>query len=174
MPSQSVYLTLLEVALALRYLHARNIVHRGTARGLWTAGCAREEPWRGCSQGEAPHTVMPYLWYVSVPLPADLKPGNILLKSRSPTPGDPRGFTTKLADFGLALVLDCKQEQEQDAAQGQGQGAQPRQQTAEGASLAAATLSEILGGRTVTPEPETGDGAGADVRYVVQDKACGT
>ncbi|GIL91975.1 hypothetical protein Vretifemale_19654 [Volvox reticuliferus] len=33
----------------------------------------------------------------------DLKPGNILLKS---SPGDPRGWTCKLADFGFALVLD--------------------------------------------------------------------
>ncbi|KXZ49549.1 hypothetical protein GPECTOR_20g403 [Gonium pectorale] len=61
----SVYLTLLEVALALRYLHGRHIVHR------------------------------------------DLKPGNVLLKGRSATSSDPRGFTAKLADFGCALVMDA-------------------------------------------------------------------
>ncbi len=35
--------------------------------------------------------------------PADLKPANILIKS---SPGDPRGWTCKLADFGFALLLD--------------------------------------------------------------------
>ncbi|GLI60320.1 hypothetical protein VaNZ11_002436 [Volvox africanus] len=58
---KGVFMTLLEIALALRHLHSRRLVHR------------------------------------------DMKPGNILLKS---SPGDPRGWTCKLADFGFALVLD--------------------------------------------------------------------
>ncbi|KAG2489092.1 hypothetical protein HYH03_012318 [Edaphochlamys debaryana] len=61
---QGIYLTLLEIAQALRHLHSKRLVHR------------------------------------------DLKPANVLLKSN---PADPRGWTCKLADFGLALVLD-KQE----------------------------------------------------------------
>jgi serine/threonine protein kinase len=55
-----IYLTLVEIALALRYLHDHNIAH------------------------------------------LDIKPGNILLKS---TKSNPRGFTAKLADFGLAKIL---------------------------------------------------------------------
>eukprot|EP00198_Chlamydomonas_reinhardtii_P004226 XP_001693562.1 predicted protein [Chlamydomonas reinhardtii] len=53
---QSVYLVVLEVALALRHMHSRRVVHR------------------------------------------DVKPGNVLVKGCA---GDPRGWTCKLADFGL-------------------------------------------------------------------------
>ncbi len=37
------------------------------------------------------------------PLLTDLKPANVLLKA---TPGDPRGWITKLADFGFTLLLE--------------------------------------------------------------------
>lgn len=57
---QSVYLTLLEIALALRHMHSLALVH------------------------------------------CDLKPQNVLLKS---SPRDPRGFTAKLSDFGLAKMM---------------------------------------------------------------------
>ncbi|KXZ43293.1 hypothetical protein GPECTOR_95g682 [Gonium pectorale] len=57
---RAVYSTLLEVALALRHMHALHMVH------------------------------------------CDLKPQNVLLKS---SPRDPRGFTAKLSDFGLAKMM---------------------------------------------------------------------
>ncbi|EFJ45099.1 hypothetical protein VOLCADRAFT_94591 [Volvox carteri f. nagariensis] len=57
---RSVYLTLLEIALALRHMHSLALVH------------------------------------------CDLKPQNVLLKS---SPRDPRGFTAKLSDFGLAKMM---------------------------------------------------------------------
>ncbi|KAG2490452.1 hypothetical protein HYH03_011088 [Edaphochlamys debaryana] len=55
----TIYLTLLEVALALRHLHGRNLVHN------------------------------------------DVKAANVLLKSSA---SDSRGFTCKLADFGLVSI----------------------------------------------------------------------
>ncbi|GIL44674.1 hypothetical protein Vafri_2160 [Volvox africanus] len=57
---KAIYTTLLEVALALRYLASMAVTH------------------------------------------CDVKPANILLRS---SPRDPRGFTTKLADFGYAALL---------------------------------------------------------------------
>ncbi|KXZ49542.1 hypothetical protein GPECTOR_20g396 [Gonium pectorale] len=108
---KSVYLTLLEVALALRYLHGRHIVHR------------------------------------------DLKPGNVLLKGRSATSSDPRGFTAKLADFGCALVMDAP------------------------GTAAAAAPAGAGGQRPAGPGAEAGPGsppASGSGRCAVQDTACGT
>ncbi|GLC69555.1 hypothetical protein PLESTF_000846900 [Pleodorina starrii] len=57
---RSVYSTLLEIALALRHMHALHLVH------------------------------------------CDLKPQNVLLKT---APRDPRGFVSKLSDFGLSKTM---------------------------------------------------------------------
>ncbi|CAL8465712.1 g5248 [Coccomyxa elongata] len=38
---------------------------------------------------------------------ADLKPVNVLLKSTRTTPADPRGFTCKIADFGMARLISA-------------------------------------------------------------------
>ncbi|KAG2489151.1 hypothetical protein HYH03_012377 [Edaphochlamys debaryana] len=121
---KSVCLTLLEVALALRYLHSRHIVHR------------------------------------------DIKPANVLLKGCIPTASDPRGFTVRLADFGLALLLD-RTAHGPAAAQYHPQ-AQPL-----GAGEAAALLAVGGGGssggvaaRVAALPPGT--------RFTLQDEACGT
>ncbi|EIE18397.1 kinase-like protein, partial [Coccomyxa subellipsoidea C-169] len=38
---------------------------------------------------------------------ADLKPANVLLKSAHASADDPRGFTCKIADFGMARMLSA-------------------------------------------------------------------
>jgi Protein kinase domain len=42
-------------------------------------------------------------------LHGDLKAANVLLKAAAPTMNDPRGFTCKIADFGLSRVVEALQ-----------------------------------------------------------------
>ncbi|KAG2484644.1 hypothetical protein HYH03_016597 [Edaphochlamys debaryana] len=72
---RAVYLTLLEVAMALRHLHALNLVH------------------------------------------CDVKPANVLLRSSA---SDPRGFTTKLSDFGFVDLMQPRAPSGDGAALGEG------------------------------------------------------
>ncbi|PNG99227.1 L-type lectin-domain containing receptor kinase V.7, partial [Tetrabaena socialis] len=106
-----VLLTLLEVALALRHLHGRALVHR------------------------------------------DVKPGNVLLKGCAATATDPRGFSAKLADFGLAMVLD----RQADAQEGGGGGCYTLQYEAAGTADHMAPEA-CRGGGTFGTSPFIGNG----------------
>ncbi|KAG2499237.1 hypothetical protein HYH03_002816 [Edaphochlamys debaryana] len=137
---KAVYLTLLEIALALRYLHGRHIVHR------------------------------------------DLKPGNVLLKGTTATASDPRGFTAKLADFGLAAVLDCQPQPPTEPGLDDYSG--PSGGVSGGVSggisgSAHSPFSASRGNSGLSVSPSGGrgplvEGDWSTARYTLQDEACGT
>ena len=122
--AQSVYLVVLEVALALRHMHSRRVVHRGACVGAGGNGGGRrvvQDPrliglrvTAGCTAVRTTHRI-PQLANVAlsecvcvhsyVCVLTDVKPGNVLVKGCA---GDPRGWTCKLADFGLSAILDLQ------------------------------------------------------------------
>ncbi|GLI65304.1 hypothetical protein VaNZ11_008846, partial [Volvox africanus] len=140
---KGVYLTILEIALALRHLHSRRLVHR------------------------------------------DLKPANVLLKNSQ---SDPRGWTSKLADFGFTQLLDRQEwrlpdnnnNNNNNSGGGGGVvgGAGGRTKgTPTGGSVQRTGSSACLFGTTTSSGGSNVvmcAASGVNICYTIQEQACGT
>ena len=100
-PQEHIYLCLLDIASGMHYLHSLGIMHSGGLAAVATAeggGAGQVKRPISCPATNAGHASLP-LPPVCLPSPADLKPANVLLKGSR---NSRRGFTCKLADFGLS------------------------------------------------------------------------